>query len=274
MLGNYTITFDVSLPETVKEKVSFNNFGIREFTVIQDEKNPLLDVTFDGYHILDGDIVSPEPLINITLEDDNPFLLLTDTSTLQLILTHPNGDTEYFESNDSRLQFFPAESAQDNKARLEFTPFLQNEGEYKLKVQGWDASGNVSGNNDYQRTFQVITTEAVSNVLNYPNPFSTSTQFVFTITGSVPDFMKIEIRSMSGKVVKEIFKEELGLLRVGTNRTDYRWNGTDEYGQKLANGVYLYKVVTKNIDEDQHELYDNGTSAYFTKGYGKMVIMR
>ncbi len=274
MLGDYTIAINLNLPEGVREKIDFNNFGIRSFTVQKDNKNPLLDVTFDGYHILDGDIVAPEPLINITLEDDNPFLLLTDTSTLQLILTHPNGDIEYFDSNDSRIQFFPAENAQDNKARLEFTPYLQNEGEYKLKVQGWDASGNVSGNNDYQRTFQVITTEAVSNVLNYPNPFSTSTQFVFTITGSVPDFMKIEIRSMSGKVVKEIFKEELGLLRVGTNRTDYRWNGTDEYGQKLANGVYLYKVVTKNMDGEQHELYDNGTSEYFTKGYGKMVIMR
>lgn len=274
MVGDYTITINVNLPDGATEKINFNNFGIRSFTVVTDNQNPLLDVTFDGYHILDGDIVAAEPLISIVLEDDNPFLLLTEEGTIQLILTHPNGDIEFFEEDDPRLQFYPAENSEDNKARLEFSPFFQNDGEYKLQVQGWDASGNISGSNEYVRNFQVINKEAVSNVLNYPNPFSTSTQFIFTLTGNIPDFMNIEIRTMSGKVVKEIQKEELGILRIGINKTDYKWNGTDEFGQKLANGVYLYRVVTKNAAGESYEAYDNGTDTFFTKGYGKMVIMR
>ncbi|MEM9896264.1 MAG: C25 family cysteine peptidase, partial [Bacteroidota bacterium] len=39
--------------------------------VTPDETNPVLDVTFDGFHILNGDIVSPTPMIAITLRDDN-----------------------------------------------------------------------------------------------------------------------------------------------------------------------------------------------------------
>ena len=36
-----------------------------------DRENPLLDVTFDGVHILDGDIVSARPEIEILLNDPN-----------------------------------------------------------------------------------------------------------------------------------------------------------------------------------------------------------
>jgi len=59
----------------------------------------------------------------------------------------------------------------------------------------------------------------------------------------VPDDISISILTVSGKVVKEISKEELGPLRIGLNRTDYKWNGTDDYGEKLANGVYLSQKV-------------------------------
>jgi len=199
---------------------------------------------------------------------------LNEENTFDITLEYPNGEDDKLDINDPRIQFYPAENTENNKARIEFTPSLEIDGEYTLIVQGQDASGNISGDNNYEKSFQVITTESVSNVLNYPNPFSTSTQFVFTLTGSIPDFMNIEIRTMSGKVVKEIQKEELGLLRIGINRTDYKWNGTDEFGQKLANGVYLYRVIIKNAAGETYKAFDNGTDTFFKKGYGKMVIMR
>jgi flagellar hook assembly protein FlgD len=114
-------------------------------------------------------------------------------------------------------------------------------------------------------------------MLNYPNPFTTSTAFVFTITGSeVPQNIKIQILTITGKVVREITKDELGLLHIGRNITEYKWNGTDQYGQKLANGVYLYRIVTnlngKSLDRYTSEKDD--TDKYFNKGYGKMYLMR
>jgi len=77
------------------------------------------------------------------------------------------------------------------------------------------------------------------------DPFTTSTAFVFTITGAdVPQNLKIQILTITGKIVREITKDELGPLHVGRNITEFKWNGTDAYGQRLANGVYLYHVVT------------------------------
>jgi flagellar hook assembly protein FlgD len=125
----------------------------------------------------------------------------------------------------------------------------------------------------------------ISQVLNYPNPFSTSTQFIFTLTGEkVPDKIKIQILNIRGQVVREIQKEELGPLKIGLNRTTYAWNGTDQYGDRLANGVYLYKVVVmdnnKPVDmlnsSDFKDINNSKTdiSKYFEHNYGKMVILR
>ena len=83
----------------------------------------------------------------------------------------------------------------------------------------------------------------ISNLLNYPNPFTTSTAFVFTLTGSeIPGNLKIQILTVTGKIVREITKDELGPIRIGRNITEFKWDGTDQYGQRLANGVYLYRV--------------------------------
>ena len=76
--------------------------------------------------------------------------------------------------------------------------------------------------------------------------------------------------------MREITKEELGPLHIGRNITEYKWDGTDMFGQKLANGVYLYRVLT-NLDGKSLEKYSadgEKTDKYFTKGYGKMYLMR
>jgi flagellar hook assembly protein FlgD len=122
----------------------------------------------------------------------------------------------------------------------------------------------------------------ISNMFNYPNPFTTSTAFVFTITGSqVPQNIRIQILTITGKIVREITTAELGPLHIGRNITEFKWNGTDQYGQKLANGVYLYRVLTnlngKSLDKFNIPDADGNsvnTDKYFNKGYGKMYLMR
>ena len=78
------------------------------------------------------------------------------------------------------------------------------------------------------------------------------------------------------KVVREITKDELGPLHIGRNITEFKWDGTDRYGAKLANGVYLYRVLT-NLNGQSLEKYKadgDKTDKYFTKGYGKMALIR
>ena len=114
----------------------------------------------------------------------------------------------------------------------------------------------------------------ISQMMNYPNPFSTSTRFVFTLTGDeIPDDIQIQIMTISGKVVREINETELGPIQIGRNITEFAWDGKDSFGDPLANGVYLYRVKTKIKGQEIKHL-ESGADDYFFKGLGKMYIVR
>ena len=255
------------------EEYHFNNIVRVPFEVSKDNVNPLLDVTFDGVHLLNGDIVSPKPSVLISLKDENKFLALNDTSDFIVRLKKP-GNSIFTQLNfNNDLVFTPAQLP-NNSCKIEYKPEFADDGIYELSVQARDRSSNLSGSNDYKIQFEVITKSTITEVLNYPNPFSTSTRFVFTLTGSeIPETFKIQIMTVSGKIVKEIEKEELGEIRIGRNISEYTWDGKDEFGDALANGVYLYKVTTK-IKGSEIEKRSTKADEYFKKGWGKMVIMR
>lgn len=275
-LGANSLWIEVNPPFKPKyqyEQYHFNNLANYRYQVSRDITNPLLDVTFDGIRILNGDMVSAKPNILITLKDENKFLALNDTSAFQVFLGKPNqNQTEpvYF---NQYLKFVPAQLP-NNSCRIEFNPELLVNGKYTLVVQGRDRSRNSSGSSEYRIQFEVDTKPAITNVMNYPNPFSTKTQFVFTLSGSeIPEVFTIQIMTISGKVVREITRSELGNLRIGRNITDYAWDGKDEFGDKLGNGVYLYKVITR-LNGQSLEKRDTNADKFFVKEFGKMVILR
>jgi hypothetical protein len=276
--GNHLVSIEVNPNNDQREQYHFNNLGVANFYVTSDKTPPILDVTFDGMHIMSGDIVSPKPNILIALKDENKFIALDDTSTFELYVRYPSGTLKRFYVDNQTVLFRPADNAdleKENKAEIEFLPEFMEDGIYQLQVKSKDASNNLSGANQYKIDFEVITKSMISNVLNYPNPFSTSTQFVFTLTGSeLPEAMNISIMTVSGKVIKTITKAELGDIHIGLNRTEYTWDGTDDFGNPLANGVYLYRVNLKSSTDEVYENFNTGTNDYFKNGFGKMVILR
>ena len=64
--------------------------------------------------------------------------------------------------------------------------------------------------------------------------------------------------TVSGRIVRELDQYELGELKIGTHKTEYAWDGTDEFGDRLANGVYLYRVIAKDQDGKEYKSYDTG----------------
>lgn len=281
LVGKNTLVIEANPDQDQIEQFHPNNIGYKEFYVVGDKKNPLIDVTFDGVHILDKDIVSAKPFINITLKDDNKYLALNDTSLVQVYMRYPDDNSSaenYIPFDGTTLKFIPANPAQlnsKNQARIEYKPsFLKDGKDYMLIVKAKDRTGNSSGTIAYKVGFEIVNNPSITSVVNYPNPFTTSTQFVFTITGSeIPSNMKIQIMTVTGKVVREITKEELGLLHIGRNITEYKWKGDDQYGQLLGNGVYLYRVVT-NLNGNKMDHFESGADKWIEKGFGKLYIMR
>ncbi len=260
-------------PNSQLEQQHFNNVMMIPFNVGTDRTNPLLDVTFDGIHIMDKDIVSGKPDILITLKDENQFLALNDTSDFKIFLQTPSQSVAQLVPWGTNITFTPA-VLPHNSCRILFNPNCVQDGIYQLIVQAKDRSNNQSGLADYRITFEVINHPSVTDVLNYPNPFTTSTQFVFTLTGDqVPQLFTIQIMTVTGKVVREINRDELGDIHIGRNVTSYAWDGRDMYGDQLANGVYLYRVITR-LDGDAIDHRESGADTYITHGFGKMYLMR
>lgn len=280
-IANYGInvlTVEINPNNDQPEQFHFNNYAVFRIFIDKDRINPLLDVTFDGRHITDGEIISPKPEILIRLKDENKYLALNDTMAFEVYMKIPGqAIPEFINPTSSEFVFIPADPnslSQKNEAKLIYKPSFIVDGEYELRVQAIDRSNNDAGKYEYRINFNIDNKPAISNFLNYPNPFSTQTQFVFTLTGSeIPEDIRIQIYSVTGKIVKEISRDELGDIHIGNNITNYRWNGTDNFGDKLANGVYFYRVIAKLNGKDMDK-YSQNADKYFDKGIGKLYIAR
>jgi hypothetical protein len=168
--------------------------------------------------------------------------------------------------SNPNLTWSPA--SEDSKFKISLLPGPLEDGIYTLMISNEDSP------EPYQITFEVVNESQITNFYPYPNPFSTSVRFVFTVTGSeVPDEIKIQIMTVTGKVVREILQNELGPIRIGNNLTDYAWDGKDEFGDQLANGVYIYRVLVRKNGQFMEHRPTAGDKA-FKKGYGKMYLLR
>ena len=262
-------------PKNQKDKNEFNNYLTYTFEVKSDKKEPLVDVLFDNKRIINGEIVSPKPQIQISVSDENKFLLLKDTTSLELYIKEQN------EQNFKRIAFSSNKisiqntgTSNNNKINFLYLPETLQDGIYTLKLRSKDASGNYNQTSDYSISFEVINEQTISNFLPYPNPFTTAMKFVFQVTGKVPDNIKIQIMTISGKIVREIFKNELGPIQIGNNISTFTWDGTDQFGDRLANGVYFYNVKIENNDKSEVKHRANQTDAFFKKNFGKIYLMR
>ncbi|HHB79097.1 MAG TPA: hypothetical protein ENK85_07680, partial [Saprospiraceae bacterium] len=175
-LGLNSLQLEANPNQNQKEYFHGNNFGLKQFVIQGDHQKPVLDVYFDGYRIMDGDLISSKPEIKVELDDENQYFLLTDTSLFVMKLLEPSGQESRIYFSDTKVSFEPA-TATKNMASIIYHPVFTQDGDYALIISARDVSGNPSGNIDYKIGFKVITMQSVSNVLPYPNPFSTFTRF-------------------------------------------------------------------------------------------------
>ncbi|MBO2009001.1 C25 family cysteine peptidase [Hymenobacter negativus] len=261
-----------------EQNYSNNELILDEFTVIDTNVPPTLDVAFDGRHILNGELVSAQPVINIQLSDESRLTHITDPSAFTVSLRKPGqtGLPTPVVLSGPEVRF-SVDSTKGSVARLIYEPAKSGplpDGIYELRVQGRDPRNASSGTQDFQVRFEVVNSSQISNVYPYPNPIVSKARFVFTLTGqTLPTNMKIQILSLTGRVVREIFMSELGPLHIGNNITEFAWDGTDTYGDRLANGTYLYRVALDDASGQFGHRATAGDKA-FKNDWGKLVLMR
>ena len=75
---------------------------------------------------------------------------------------------------------------------------------------------------------------------NYPNPFNPETRISYVLP--TEHQVTVRIFNMLGQEIKTLInqKQTAGIHTV-------RWNGTDQFGQKVGSGIYFYQVKSGNI---------------------------
>jgi hypothetical protein len=281
LLGLNRLTVTVAQTDP-REPIPYNNTAIGYFYVIGDSEPPLFRVTVDGieYPSDPRDInttddptlpfLETRPVFEVTLSDDNEYRPLSDSTVITILM-----DGNKISYNRPDVVFEPADD-EDNEATLTFSPdFTGEDTTHTLKIYAQDAVGNANPSREepYSFSFRVQTEAEVESLYPYPNPMHNFTTFMFRLRGADPSLvedLRIRIYTLSGRVVREFdlvndsYHLESGGLQIGWNRL--QWDGTDEDGDLLANGVYLYQVFLRAEGE---ELMVNNES-----GIEKIAIVR
>ncbi|NOZ62107.1 MAG: T9SS type A sorting domain-containing protein [Calditrichaeota bacterium] len=113
-------------------------------------------------------------------------------------------------------------------------------GEYVLKAIVHNVS--LLPNDRYAEfSFRICSDLSLEKVVNFPNPMQDETKFTYYLLNKFPADVCIKIYTISGRLIRTI-RGANG--EVGYNET--YWDGADEFGDPIANGVYFYKIIAKD----------------------------
>ena len=206
---------------------------------IVDNEGPDVVLFLNDESFVDGGLTNEKPSLIVHLYDasgintvgngiGHDITLVIDGETSNPIVLN-----DYYSAN--------IDSYQEGEIIYDFDEL--SEGSHNLVFKVWDVNNNSS---ETRLEFIVQKTEELSlkHVLNYPNPFTTSTDFYFEHNQVCSDLdVMVQVFTVSGRLVKTIIEN---VSTTGFRSQGIGWDGLDEYGDQLAKGVYIYKLTVKS----------------------------
>ncbi len=220
-----------------------------------DKIGPEIKTFLNSENFVMGGITNENPTLIVKLKDANGINTVGNgighnlTATITKDAKSETIDlNQYYESK--------LDSYQEGEINYPFNKLTA--GNYTLKIKAWDVFNNSSESNT---AFTVVSSEGLQlqHVLNYPNPFTTQTDFQFEHNGGSENLqVQVQIFTVSGKLVKTINQNTSG---NGARVTGILWDGKDDFGDKIGRGVYVYRLKIRTA---------NGQSAEKTE---KLVLL-
>lgn len=219
-----------------------------------DNNGPEVHPYIDDEKFRDGGVTGPNPMLYVKLFDENGINVSGGSIGHDLVaildgdLQNPLVMNDYYQTlpNDYRngYVYFPLYNLPDGK--------------HTIRVKAWDTYNN-SGEGTV--TFEVRNQEKgfISDLYNYPNPFTDVTRFVFqhNLEGKRVTAL-LEVFSGSGA---KVWERSVNMETL-ENRSEITWNGRDKDNKPLSKGVYFYRLRLHTED---------GVSA---TAYQKLVLLR
>ncbi len=196
----------------------------------RDETGPVVNIAVDGMTFTAGSILPRRPLIYANVSDLNGidrspsrFAMILDNDTI------PASEVSWSDTLQSG----------GNMSAL-FRPQL-DAGHHTLRVYATDNAGNSS---ETTVEFEVRGDFGIEWAINYPNPFSRVTKISYLLTDVTDDYVEIKIFTVSGRKIASLRETDPTVMNYRT----IDWDGTDDTGEEVANGVYFARLTAKQGD--------------------------
>ena len=231
---------------------SFSIGGIDPIGVL-DAVGPSVDLFLNDDKFIDGGITDATPVLFAKIFDENGINTVGNGIGHDLTAIIDENTAESINLNDYYSS--DLDTYQSGTIRYELPELT--EGTHSVSLKVWDVNNNSSLT---KINFLVRPSEnaAINHLYNYPNPFTSNTKFMFEHNQSCDNMdVQIQVYSVSGRLVKTILEK---VQTVGFRTEGLNWDGKDDFGDKLARGVYIYRLSIKT---------DSGETAQKTE---KLVI--
>lgn len=220
-----------------------------------DEVGPVIELFMNDEQFVRGGITNESPLLFAKLFDEHGINTVGSSIGHDLLATLDENTEQAIVLND--LYEADLDTYKSGQVRYRFSSLA--DGSHTLRLKAWDAFNNSS---ESTTDFVVASSAelALEHVLNYPNPFTTSTQFFFEHNRPCTTLdVQIQVFTVSGRLVKTIGRQ---VACEGFRSEPLAWDGRDDMGDKLGRGVYVYRLNVASPD---------GASA---EKFEKLVILR
>lgn len=215
----------------------------------EDTTPPTVRLYMNDESFVYGGITNESPFFLAFLEDEHG--INTASGIGHDIVAILDGDelnpyvlNDYYETENDNYQ--------KGKVRFPFRNLAP--GLHSITFKAWDVYNNLI---TAEIQFVVVGNDDItlSNVLNYPNPFVSYTEFWFNHNRPFELLdVQVQIFTITGKLVKTINQS---VLTEGFLSREIKWDGRDDFGDKIGKGVYVYKLTVKStIDGKKSEKHE------------------
>lgn len=222
---------------------------------LADGTGPVMRVYMNDERFAFGGMTTPNPILLVKLEDESGINTTGNGIGHDLIGVMNENTQKMVVLND----YYESELDNFRKGEVRYPFSKLPEGRHKLRVKAWDIHNNSS---EEYTEFVVASSAklALKHVYNYPNPFTTRTQFMFEHNRPCEDLkVVVQIYSVSGRLVKSLQQD---VTCTGFRNDDIEWDGRDDYGDPIGKGVYVYKLSVRDAQ---------GATAH---KFEKLVVLR
>ena len=247
---NFTLPIDAYQYETAILKVhnDQNNtvqtlsnilLTIDENQLFNDTDGPDLILTQNNAVIDNNSKIYPPYNLKITLQDDSGI----NISGLNYHNIRFWIDSNELESINLNTSFIPTSNS-SGYINFIISDNLIQSNNHTVNIEAWDILNNQT-KKSYIVDF-INYTDLVYNVYNFPNPFDDITFFTFSYLNSSSITVNITVYALNGKT---IYNSTKFLNSNNDHFYNIQWDGTDNNGYIIPNGLYLYNLEIFNIDD-------------------------